>query len=432
LFSYYFAACGPVVVMGLRRTVVNWLKAMLLMVVLGAILYGVNLVLNKSAPVESPMPNGAWSGMDGPIAPPSVNPGTAGTNAPPGNAPPSYGQAPPAPSAYGANNNSTTNPQTGYAPTSSYPSSAPPANASVYGANTTPTTAVATPNGNSSNTAPPPAAATSSYTSGGYGSAAPPAATPEQSHSTIPATTVGLTTSNANPNTAGAAAFASAMDLVTTTLREGRLAEGLQRLTLFYDDPQLKPEEAKQLDDLLGRLAGTVVYSRQHLLVPPYEIKPGDRLETIANEYQVPAALLAKINGIGDPDHLTAGNKLKVIRGPFNAFVNLNKREVTLVVQQCYAGRFKLVGMGKEAAALNGTYKVDRKSLDPRYHPPSEAARQGLPLIHHWVDFGDGFGFCGLADPNVADDPRGLTLSSRDAEDLFDILSVGSSIIVRP
>ncbi len=416
----------------------NWLKAMLLMVVLGAILYGVNLVLNKSTPVESPMPNGAWSGMDGPIAPPSVTPGSAGTNPPPGNAPPSYGQVPAAPSAFGSNNYSTTTPQTGNASANSYPSSAPPTNASVYGSNTTPTTTAATPNGNSNNTAPPPAAATSSYSSGGYGSAAPPAAASEQSHATIPATPVGLTTTNANSsspttgNSAGAAAFSSAMDLVTATLREGHLAEGLQRLTLFYDDPQLKPEETKQLNDLLGRLAGTVVYSRQHLLVPPYEVKAGDRLETIANEFQVPAALLAKINGIGDPDHLTAGNKLKVIRGPFNAFVNLNKREVTLVVQQCYAGRFKLVGMGKDAAALNGTYKVDRKSLDPRYHPPSEAARQGLPLIHHWVDFGDGFGFCGLADPNVADDPRGLTLSSRDAEDLFDILSVGSSIIVRP
>ena len=413
----------------------NWLKAMLLMVVLGAILYGVNLVLNKSA---GRIADAQWSlvGHGRPNRSAVRGSGHRRRESPTGNAPPSYGQAPPPPSAYGSNNNST-NPQTGYAPTNSYPSSAPPASASVYGADTTPTTA-ATPNGNSNNTAMPPAAATSNYTAGGYGSAAPPAAASEQSHSTIPATPVGLTTTNANSssptagNTAGAAAFASAMELVTATLREGHLAEGLQRLTLFYDDPQLKPEETKQLNDLLGRLAGTVVYSRQHLLVPPYEIKQGDRLETIANEYQVPAALLAKINGIGDPDHLTAGNKLKVIRGPFNAFVNLNKREVTLVVQQCYAGRFKLVGMGKDAAALNGTYKVDRKSLDPRYHPPSEAARQALPLIHHWVDFGDGFGFCGLADPNVADDPRGLTLSSRDAEDLFDILSVGSSIIVRP
>ena len=61
--------------------------------------------------------------------------------------------------------------------------------------------------------------------------------------------------------------------------------------------------------------------------------------------------------------------------------------------------------MGKDAAALNGTYKVDRKSLDPRYHPPSEAARQALPLIHHWIGFGDGFGFCGTRDPNVGRRP---------------------------
>ena len=222
----------------------NWLKAMLLMVVLGAILYGVNLVLNKSAPVESPMPNGAWSGMDGPIAPPSVAPGTAGTNAPAGNAPPSYGQAPPRPPPTVRTTIQQIRRRVTLRPTAIH-RVPPPASASVYGSSATPTTAAAAPSGSSNNTAMPPAAATSNYTAGGYGSAAPPAAASEQSHSTIPATPVGLTTTNANSssptagNTAGAAAFASAMELVMATLREGHLAEGLQRLTLLYDDPQL-------------------------------------------------------------------------------------------------------------------------------------------------------------------------------------------------
>jgi hypothetical protein len=366
---------------------VNWLKAMLLMVVLGAILYGVNLVLNKSAPVETPATSGAWTGPDGSIGPPSVSPGTPGLGAPPGNAPPYSGQTPAAQSVYGSGTYPATNP----------------------------------------------AGSSTGYPAGGYQGATPPVAS-SATHSGISATPVGLVTNNSNtaPPTAGAStpgggvAFATAMESATALLRENQLAEGLKQLTLLCDNPQLKPEEAKQLNDLLGRLAGTVVYSRQHLLLPPYEVKPGDRLESIASEYQVPAGLLAKINGIGDPDHLTPGDKLKVIRGPFMALVRLNDREVTLVVQQCFAGRFKLIGVGKDAATLNGAFKVDRKVLGP------EPVNNPAPgSVHHWINFGNQFGFCGLSDPNAAGVSTGFTLNSRDAEDLFDILSVGSTVDVR-
>ena len=57
----------------------NWLKAMLLMVVLGAILYGVNLVLNKNAPPESPAADGAWS-ADSTTNPVVVTPPSPGTS----------------------------------------------------------------------------------------------------------------------------------------------------------------------------------------------------------------------------------------------------------------------------------------------------------------------------------------------------------------
>jgi LysM repeat protein len=224
------------------------------------------------------------------------------------------------------------------------------------------------------------------------------------------------------------------MDGVITTLREGRLAEGLQRLTLMFDDPRLTAEQNSRLRSLLGNLAGTVVYSRQHLLLPPYQIKPGDRLDTIADEYQVPAALLAKINAIADPDHPPVDQKIKVIHGPFMALVNLNQHEITLVVQQCYAGKFPIIGVGKDTAAMQGIYKVDRKSLDTPSHP-SDIMHQGLAPLHHWIGFTseqhESFGFCGANGPNAGDEPRGVMLSSGDAQELFDILSVGSSIVVR-
>ena len=349
----------------------NWLKAMLLMIVLGAILYAVNLVLNKSAPVETPANNGAWSSTDGTMGPPVVSSGTAGTSAQPSYGQASYTQSATGSSASTAGNYPTPTPSTGYAPNGGDAASAPPASPSPYGSGPSQTII-----GASSPTA-------------GSATATPPVSSSDPARQAIPATPVGMVTGsqNATPQSApaagsgGGAAFASEMDNVKAMLRDGKLAEGLQRLTRMYDDPRLNADESKELNDLLGRLAGTVVYSRQHLLCPPREVMPGERLETIANEYQISVGLLAKINGISDPDHLTPGSKLKVIHGPFMALVSLNKREVTLVVQQCYAGRFPLTGVGKDAGALSGVYKVESKPTNS-------------PI---WIGFGDGnrCGFCG-------------------------------------
>ena len=40
-----------------------------------------------------------------------------------------------------------------------------------------------------------------------------------------------------------------------------------------------------QVTELLDQLAGTVIYSRQHLLEQPYLVRPGDTLSSIARRY---------------------------------------------------------------------------------------------------------------------------------------------------
>ncbi len=57
------------------------------------------------------------------------------------------------------------------------------------------------------------------------------------------------------------------------------------------------PTDTQKVETLLSQLAGTVVYSTEHQLEPARVVKPGETLETIAKEYNVPWQLLAKING---------------------------------------------------------------------------------------------------------------------------------------
>ena len=111
-------------------------------------------------------------------------------------------------------------------------------------------------------------------------------------------------------------------------------------LSKWYDNPALTPEEARQLTELLDKTAGTLIYSTRHLLEPAYRVQPGDTLDSIGRAYNVPGELLAKINGISDPRALQPGRELKVVRGPFEARINLQRRELTLFFNRATPAAF--------------------------------------------------------------------------------------------
>lgn len=230
-------------------------------------------------------------------------------------------------------------------------------------------------------------------------------------------------------------------------LDEGKLADAQLALTTLYLNPDLPVEQAKQITDLLDKLAGTVIYSRQHFLEPPYTTKPGDTIDTIAQKYKVSWQLLAKINGLMPPSASSAddttkdlplpeGKELKVVRGPFNAVVSLDKRELTLMVQSRYAGRFR-IGVGRDQPKLDGEYMVGTKTLNPTYYGPDGITINPNdpqnPLGTAWIGLTDRIGIHGTPDQqNISrNDNRGtICVGDRDLQDLYGILSVGSKVTV--
>lgn len=217
-------------------------------------------------------------------------------------------------------------------------------------------------------------------------------------------------------------AFAQFMEAAHKDLEQGRLAEVHQTLSLWYDNPELTPEENRQLTELLDQVAGAVVYSRQHLMEHPYTVQSGDTLQRIGRAYGVPWELLAKINGISDPENLEPGRELKVLRGPFDAVVDLEKHEITLKLRGLYAGRFQ-IGVGRNQEALEGTYFVEDKIVQP--DDPNS------PLGRYWIKLNDRIGIHGTNDPRnigVDDGPGTISLGDRDIEDVHDILSIGSRV----
>jgi hypothetical protein len=241
--------------------------------------------------------------------------------------------------------------------------------------------------------------------------------------------------------------FAALMDAVRKCLDEGKLAEAHLALSNLYGNPDLPADLAQQINDLLSKLAGTVLYSPKHYLEPAYVTQPGDTLERVSQKYSLPWQLLAKINGLVAPDAsnidvttkdmpLPVGMQLKVLRGPFEAIVHLDRHELTLMVQNRYAGRFK-VGVGRDQPKLDGNYTVREKTLNPTYYGPDGVTLNPSdpknPLGGAWIGLSDRIGIHGTSDPQGLgrDDNRGtICVGNRDLQYLYEILSVGSRVTV--
>jgi len=233
-----------------------------------------------------------------------------------------------------------------------------------------------------------------------------------------------------NNSAAFTAAWADAHD----KLEGGRYAEALAILSVWYDDDSLSSEESRQLETLLGQLAGTVIYSTQDLLLPPHIAAAGETLEGIAKPLEVPAALLANINGVG-PEGPAAGQALKVLRGPFDGVVSLSRRRLSLQVGGRYAGSFTAaIGSGFVARSGSSVRLVEIRRQPPpapdRAVPVAYQPGQGPAILLSEglsIEPADGPGF-------IARTPADnlLLVSAADFADLADILGAGSQVLIRP
>ncbi len=226
------------------------------------------------------------------------------------------------------------------------------------------------------------------------------------------------------------AAFASAWADAHDKLTAGRYAEALAALSVWYDDPALGLEESQRLEDLLGQLAGTVIYSQQDLLMPPHVVAAGETLDTVAGPLGVSPRLIAKINGVDDPQRLVPGEHLKVIRGPFDAVVSVSRRRVSLQLNGAYAGSFPVVVGRRYLERVGASLPV----VDVQRGAEAAAIQTGTAMPRKAIVLGEGLVIEAADDPvAVADSaaPTSLVMSVRDLDEVLDILGPASRILVR-
>jgi hypothetical protein len=234
-----------------------------------------------------------------------------------------------------------------------------------------------------------------------------------------------VTAPDPRTGSASSSAFASAWADAHDKLAAGRYAEALAGLSVWYDDPSLGLEESQRLEDLLGQLAGTVIYSQQDLLLAPHVVAPSETLDAIAAPLGVSPQLLAKINGVDDPARLVPGEHLKVIRGPFDAVVSISRRRLSLQLAGNYAGSFPVLVGRQYLGRVGGSLPVAEVA---------RAGAAGTASLRRSVVLAEGLVIEAADDPAMVSDnvpPSSLIVSVRDLDELLDILGPGSRVLVR-
>lgn len=219
-------------------------------------------------------------------------------------------------------------------------------------------------------------------------------------------------------------------------------------------EKQLSPSLRIQIKTKLTKLAdkwlfGREVFESDHL-TEYYLVQPGEALSRIAPRYKVPHQILQTINGIPRPEALQAGQKIKVIKGPFNAVVYKSTFTMDLYLQRTYIKTYK-VGIGKEGHdtpagrwRLKSGEKSDRQPpwTDPETKRVYVNTDPDYPLGTRWIPIEGldvntekrtGFALHGTKDPESIGtrSSRGcIRLHNDDVEEVYDLLRAGVSEII--
>ena len=229
--------------------------------------------------------------------------------------------------------------------------------------------------------------------------------------------------------------FKAAREEALKLASDGKLREALAKMSPYYKHIELTRDEQLDLIDMLDSLAGEVIYSKRHLLEPPFIVSSGDTLESIANRFRMSPETLARINMMADSKLVMANTQMKVFNGPMRAEVNLTRGELTLFLQDLYAGRFP-ISVGHEPAPVEGTFQIADRRRDRTYYGANSQvlpATDGRnPYGGYWMSLGKDMCIHGSPATTTPEMSNAgcISLAPLDAREVYSLLTQGSQVTI--
>ena len=198
------------------------------------------------------------------------------------------------------------------------------------------------------------------------------------------------------------------------------------------------PEEEKEIKNTLTSLNEELIFSKRPSRDSVvYVVKKGDNLSKIGQGYDIPHELIKRINDIKG-DLIYPDQRLKVIKGPFDAVIELQKFRLTVYLRGNFVKEYA-IGIGKAGISPIGKFKVKNKLRNPAWTKPGEqmaADDPQNPLGERWIGIEGDYGIHGTIEPESigkAVSEGCIRMYEADVEEFFDLIVVGKSTVeIRP
>jgi lipoprotein-anchoring transpeptidase ErfK/SrfK len=198
-------------------------------------------------------------------------------------------------------------------------------------------------------------------------------------------------------------------------------------------------EKIEEVQSKLGRINMDLLFSRAPMpQTLSYEVAPGDSLGKIAKKYHTTTQLIKRANGLKS-DVIRAGEKLRIWNAPFNIYVNKSQNVLLLKTGESV---FKIyhVSTGRDNITPVGTFKIASKIEKPVWFKnggtpiPSESPENELGTRWMGFDTDPHYGLHGTIHPeSIGQQVTAgcVRLKNADVEELFDIVPIGTEVIIQ-
>lgn len=198
-------------------------------------------------------------------------------------------------------------------------------------------------------------------------------------------------------------------------------------------------EKISQIQDKLGALSLNIITS--NTVTPQtvdHEVVPGDSLGKLSKQYNTTKELIKKANGLKS-DVIRVGQKLRIWNATFNVFVDKSQNILMLKTGDEVVKVYR-VSTGANNITPVGSFKIATKLANPVWFKPGGAPvppeSPDNVLGTRWMGFDTDphYGIHGTTQPDKIGQQVTagcVRMLNQDVEELFDLLPVGTPVVIQ-
>ena len=225
------------------------------------------------------------------------------------------------------------------------------------------------------------------------------------------------------------------LGLVSVYEKTGQLQDAkdaYKKLLALNISGSLKEKTSKDLQDLNMRILFSPVKAEGSFT---YKVEPGDTLIAISRRFKTTVALIRRANNLKS-DLIKPNMELKVSKADFSLAVDKSQNILNLKANEEILKTYP-ISTGSNNSTPIGVFTITDKLTDPVWYTTGAVVSPDSPeniLGTRWMGISkEGYGIHGTTDPDTIG--RQITqgcvrMYNSDVEELFDILPVGTEVVI--